>query len=110
VIARDIHEDDRLPTLAAFLAGLAQAAQPEATEAMRDGASDGTLGVTRMTVSLPFELDLLEEQGGYALDAAPPTQRTRTSVPPVLHRLTLTIVREDEAADDGRIGIETVES
>lgn len=105
---REIHDEDRLPALSTFLAVLAEAVQIDAADATAVPESD--LCITRLSVSLPFELNLLDEAGGFALDAAPPTQRTRTTVLPVLHQLTLTILHEDEVADDGRIGIETVES
>lgn len=110
-----IFESDRLPALADFLGEVASAAsvEPEvAGDAMLAGSPDAAqlnpgfgLVVSEIKVDLPIELDLVEEQGAWQLDAAPPTQLMETSVMPVLHRVRMTV-----SLDNGERSFDTVES
>jgi hypothetical protein len=108
----EIFEPDRLPSLAEFLGELVGAAQVEPELGDVFGSPDAAqrnpgfgLAVSEIKADLPFELDLIEEQGAWQLDAAPPTQKIETSVMPVLHRLRIRVV-----LDDGERGLDTVES
>ena len=80
-----VHPDDRLPSLAELVGSLAEAAATS-----DDGGPQG-LFLSDLRLELPLELDLLEEAGRLALDAAPPLQRTETTVMPVWHRLAVHI-------------------
>jgi hypothetical protein len=88
-----VHPDDRLPSLAELVGSLAE---PAALSA--EGREAG-LHLSDLRLELPLELDLVVEGGRLALDAAPPLQRTETSVMPVWHRLAVHI-----AADHGDTG------
>jgi hypothetical protein len=90
---------DRLPPLSAFVAELAAAA---ANDADFDGRELG-MYVETLDVDLPFELELVDDGAGLTLGAAPPTQRTETTVLPVWHRLRVTIVACDAA--EGPAGV-----
>ncbi len=96
---REIDAADRLPALADFIAELAGAA-------LEDPPGDGgACTASEIAFDLPFELDLLEEQGVWQLDAAPPTQKLETTLMPVWHRVRIRV-----SLDDGRSGISAVES
>jgi hypothetical protein len=68
-------------------------------------AGDEVLAVSEIKLDLPFELDLLQEQGAWQLDAAPPTQKIETTVMPVWHRLRLRV-----SLENGERNHDTVES
>jgi hypothetical protein len=71
----------------------------EAFDASHNGAA---ARVTRAVVELPIEIDLMSIGGELALRASAPTQRTETTVLPVLHRLTFTLALESEDGDRDR--------
>lgn len=96
----EIDPSDRLPSLADFLAELAGAASVDP-----EVAGEETLAVSEIKLDLPIELDLLQEQGVWQLDAAPPTQKIETTVMPVWHRVRLRV-----RVDDGERSLDTVES
>lgn len=97
---REIFEFDRLPALADFLGELASAASVEP-----ETAGEEMLAVSEIKVDLPIELNLIQDNGAWQLDAAPPTQLVETSVMPVLHRVRMTV-----SLDNGERGLYTVES
>lgn len=96
----DIYPNDRLLSLADFLAELAGAAgiDPEIS-------GKEILAVSEIKLDLPIELDLLQERGVWEIDAAPPTQKIETTVMPVLHRVRLRV-----SVDDGEYNLNAVES
>jgi hypothetical protein len=96
----EIFEPDRLPSLAEFLGEVASAAGVEP-----EGAGAEQLAVSEIKVDLPFELDLVQSDGAWQLDAAPPTQWIETTVMPVWHRIRLRVT-----LDDGERSLDTVES
>lgn len=103
-----IFESDRLPGLADFLGGLASAAsaEPEADSPDEAQLNQGfVLAVSELKVDLPVELDLVEDNSVWRLDAAPPTQWIETTVMPVWHRVRMTV-----SLDDGERGLDSVES
>jgi hypothetical protein len=58
-------------------------------------ALGGGLWVERVSLDLPFELEVAAAaDGGVILGGAPPTQHLETSIMPVLHRLRLRITRD----------------
>jgi hypothetical protein len=86
-------EDDLLPPLAELVSSFTGAF---------DASHDETAAVvTRATFTLPIEIDLLSA-GELALRASSPTQRTETTVLPVLHHLTFTLALESEDGDGDR--------
>ncbi len=86
----EIHpfEEDLLPSLSAFVSAIAEAAVE----------GEGELTIESISATLPFELDMLRREGELQLRAGPPTQRTATTILPVWHRISVTVVLE-EAAD-----------
>jgi hypothetical protein len=86
-----IDPEDRLPTLAGFLAELASAASVDS-----DSTEEESILVSEIKVDLPIELNLLQEEGVWQLDAAPPTQKTETTVMPVWHRVRLRVTLDGE--------------
>jgi hypothetical protein len=87
-------ESDLLPPLTELVLSF--------TEAF-DGSHNGAAAmVTRAVVELPMEIDLMSAGGELALRASAPTQRTETTVLPVLHHLTLTLALESEDGDRDR--------
>ena len=106
---REIDPEQRLPSLADFLGELvsAVAVEPELPvdeELPRELLQQG-MHVSELTAEMPFELELIEDQGVWQLDAAPPTQCIETSVLPVWHRLQITVRLED-----GDAGLDSLES
>jgi len=95
----EIDPSDRLPTLAGFLSELATAASVDA-----DSPGEESILVSEIKVDLPIELNLLQEQGVWQLDASPPSQKTETTVMPVWHRVRLRVTL------DGERNLEPVES
>jgi len=95
-----ISSEDRLSSLADFLGDLVSAAGVET-----DSMAPEAMVVSEIRLDLPFELDLLEEQGAWQLDAGPPTQWIETSVMPVWHRLRIKV-----SLDNGERSLDTVES
>lgn len=96
----DIFGSDRLPSLADFLGELvgAVSVEPEA-------GGEVMFAVGEIKADMPFELDVLQEQGVWQLDAAPPTQKIETTVMPVFHRLRIRV-----SLDDGERSLDPVES
>lgn len=99
-VTTEILESDRLPSLADFLSELASAASVDA-----DSAGEETIWVSEIKVDLPIELNVLQEQGVWQLDAAPPTQKIETTVMPVWHRVRLRV-----SVDHGERNLDPVES
>lgn len=99
-VTTEILESDRLPSLADFLSELASAASVDA-----DSAGEETIWVSEIKVDLPIELNVLQEQGVWQLDAAPPTQKIETTVMPVWHRVRLRV-----SVDHGERSLDPVES
>ncbi len=96
-----LHVEDRLPSLAEFVGELAAAASVD-----HDASIDAEMFyVDSIQLELPFELDLVQENGVWQIDAAPPTQIVDTTVMPVLHRVRMTV-----SLDDGERSIDSVES
>ncbi len=95
-----IDSADRLPSLADFLGELvgAACAEPEVE-------GDVSMIVSEIKVDLPIELNLMQEQGAWQLDAAPPTQKIETTVMPVWHRVRLRV-----SVDNGERSLDPVES
>lgn len=57
-----------------------------------------SMSVEEVLVTMPVELEInIDENAHVVVGGAPPTQRTETSVMPVFHRLTLRLVRDEEA-------------
>jgi len=96
----EINLADRLPSLADFLAELADAAtvDPEVS-------GDDMMLVSEIKVDLPLEMNLMQEQGVWQLDVAPPTQKIATTVMPVWHRVRLRV-----SVDHGERNLDPVES
>jgi len=96
-----------LPRFSDFIIGLVEPAMQNAASADIAGERQ-QLTVSRLSVDLPFELDLVTQaDNSVTLNAAPPTQRTETSVMPVFHQVRVTISCDDgldaeQEADDGR--------
>jgi hypothetical protein len=86
-------DSDLLPPLAELLGGFADLDGDE--EPAADAAT-----VERVTVSLPFELEMWRQGAALDLRASPPTQKIETTILPVWHRLTVTIALEEEADAD----------
>lgn len=73
---------DGLPPFADVVLALAAVAQDDRTEA--------TMDIAQVRVSFPVELEIeADEHGRVSVGGAPPLLRTRTSVMPVFHQLTL---------------------
>lgn len=99
-VTTEIFESDRLPSLADFLTVLAEAAtiDPEAS------GYDMML-VSELKVELPIELNLVQEQGAWQFDAAPPMQKIETTVMPIWHQMRLKV-----SVDHGERNLDPVES
>ena len=100
VMTTEILESDRLPPLADFLAELADAAtvDPEVS-------GDDMMLVSELKVELPIEFNLVQEQGVWQLDAAPPMQKIETTVMPIWHQVRLRV-----SVDHGERNLDPVES
>ena len=100
VMTTEILESDRLPSLADFLAELADAAtvDPEVS-------GDDMMLVSELKVELPIEFNLVQEQGVWQLDAAPPMQKIETTVMPIWHQVRLRV-----SVDHGERNLDPVES
>ena len=70
-----------------------------------EAAGEETIWVSEIKVDLPIELNVLQEQGVWQLDAAPPTQKIETTVMPVWHRVRLRV-----SVDNGERNLDPVES
>jgi hypothetical protein len=69
----------------------------EIVAACADGfeASAGTLGLTRLRVEAPMELQShVQPDGTVTLGVAPPRQAMETTVMPVLHRIRIDVVAD----------------
>jgi hypothetical protein len=90
---------DGLPTLGSLVSELAGAAGviPE--------AAGEVLLVSELTLDLPVEIELTDEDGEWRIEAAPPTQLVETTVLPVWHRVQLRV-----SLDDGERSLEPVEA
>ena len=96
-----------LPRFSDFIIGLVEPALQNAASADVAGERQ-QLTVASLSVDLPFELDMVTQADNrVVLNAAPPTQRTQTSVMPVFHQVRVTICCDDQFGseqeqDDGR--------
>ncbi|MBI3777074.1 MAG: hypothetical protein HY273_16270 [Gammaproteobacteria bacterium] len=96
----EIFEAERLPALADLLSELASAASVDPEVSGND-----ILLVSEIKVELPIEMNLMQEQNVWQLDAAPPTQMIDTTVMPVWHQLRLRV-----SVDHGERSLDPVES
>ena len=90
-----VHPDDRLPSLAQLVISLAEAA------VLAGAGPEPGLFLSDLRLELPLELDLLDVGGRVVLDAAPPLQRTETTVMPVWHQVAVHI--EADHGDSGSL-------
>jgi hypothetical protein len=66
----------------------------------RVAAAAGCLRVERIALDLPVEIEVAVHPGGQLrLGVAPPTQHIATTTMPVLHRLRLRLVRDQDHAE-----------
>ena len=67
------------------------------------GGESGELRTEEVLLDLPVELELrVAEDGSVRIGGAPPTQRIRTSVMPVFHRMRLRVVRGEPRGGEAR--------
>ncbi len=86
---------DTLPPLGRFVASLLAL----------DADNNDAAHITALTITMPVEFDIFTPGGRVlALGAAPPTQRIETSVLPVFHRLSVTLVADEMEGEDADAG------
>ena len=86
--AGDLPEDDELvfPPASEFVATMLELAEPQFDE------NNGSVTyLEAMSVELPVEMQIEETPEGAGVRMSAPTQRTLTSVYPVLHRIRFTL-------------------
>lgn len=59
---------------------------------LEDPQSGMTMEIEQVTINLPIELNVASEEDAIVLSGSAPTQTVETTIFPVLHRMTLTIV------------------
>lgn len=83
-------EEDEFPALGDFVESLALMTEPIGS--VEEGS---IMYVESLDIRLPVEIDVEQDKSGQvALFAAPPTQRTETSVRPILHGFRLRMTRD----------------
>jgi len=80
--------DDDLPPLANAVLALA--------DVVPDDAEEGVMTLQRLLLSSPVELGVRDAgNAGVLIRGTTPTQRTETTILPVWHQLTLSLVADD---------------
>lgn len=65
------------------------------TDRLEDPQSGMSIEIEQVTVNLPMELNVAGKEDMLSLSSSAPTQTVETTIFPVLHRMTLTIVATD---------------
>lgn len=82
-------EEEKLPAASDLISSMFQYIEPES-----DASGDTLAYLDVMTVDLPIELEFDAGAGEAIVRASAPTQRTLTSVYPVLHQMRVTMKAE----------------